>query len=78
MESTSIIDLEGVSALHRVVKELYATDVALHLARTKEEILDILERDGVLDTLGRDHLFDHIHEAVETAIARNAGGERTF
>ena len=77
MESTSIIDLEGADALHRVVKELNATGVDLHLARTKEEILDILEQDGVLDTLGRDRLFDHVHEAVEVASARNADRENT-
>ncbi len=78
MESTSIIDLEGASALHTAVKELYATDVTLHLARIKEEIQDVLEQDGVLDTLGRDCLFDHVHDAVEVAIARNAGRDNTF
>ncbi|MCP4166891.1 MAG: SulP family inorganic anion transporter [Chloroflexi bacterium] len=71
MESTSIIDLEGVDALHRVVKELNANNVDFHLVRTKEEILEVLEQDGVLDTLGRDSLFDHVHEAVEVACARN-------
>ena len=65
MESTNIIDLEGSDALHEVVKELRAADVELHLARTKPEILEVLEQDGVLDTLGRDRIRDHVHEAVE-------------
>lgn len=67
MESTNIIDLEGSDALHKVVKELGAANVELHLARTKPEILKILEQDGVLDTLGRDRVRDHVHEAVEAA-----------
>jgi SulP family sulfate permease len=67
MESTNIIDLEGSDALHKVVKELQAANVELHLARTKPEILKMLEQDGVLDTLGRDRLRDHVHEAVEAA-----------
>jgi MFS superfamily sulfate permease-like transporter len=65
MEGTNIIDLEGCDALHKVVVELRAANVELHLARTKPEILKTLEKDGVLDTLGRERLFDYVHEAVE-------------
>lgn len=65
MESTNIIDLEGSDALRKVVQELRAANVELHLARTKPEILEVLEQDGVLDTLGRDRIRDHVHEAVE-------------
>ena len=75
MESTNIIDLEGSDALHEVVVELRAANVKLHLARTKPEILKTLEQDGVLDTLGRDRLHDHVHQAVEATGTRHAGEE---
>ena len=80
MESTNIIDLEGSDALHKVVKELSSADVELHLARTKPEIMKVLEQDGVLDTLGRDRIRDHVHEAVEaiqmsTVATRQANDE---
>jgi MFS superfamily sulfate permease-like transporter len=65
MEGTNIIDLEGSDALHEVLKELRAIGIELHLARTKDEIEDRLERHGVLETLGRERLFDYVHEAVE-------------
>jgi high affinity sulfate transporter 1 len=65
MEGTNIIDLEGSDALHEVILELKDTGVELCLARTKAEIVTILEQDGVLESLGRDRLFDHVHEAVE-------------
>lgn len=65
MESTNIIDLEGSDALHMVAKELEDAGIELHLTRTKQEILEMLDQDGVLDTIGRHRLRDYIHEAVE-------------
>jgi high affinity sulfate transporter 1 len=65
MEGTNIIDLEGSDALHDVVKQLRAAGIELHLVRIKAGILETLEKDGVLDTLGRERLFDYVHEAVE-------------
>jgi MFS superfamily sulfate permease-like transporter len=78
MEGTNIIDLEGSDALHEVVVELKDTDIQLCLARTKAEIVETLEQDGVLDTLGREYLFDHVHEAVEAIRASTADGEQTM
>jgi MFS superfamily sulfate permease-like transporter len=69
MEGTNIIDLEGSDALHGVVKELRAMGIELHLARIKDEIFDRLQQDGVLDTLGRERLFDYVHEAVEALMS---------
>lgn len=71
MEGTNIVDLEGSDALHEVVVELKDTGVDFYLARTKSEIVKTLEQDGVLDTLGRKYLFDHVHEAVEAITARS-------
>jgi len=65
MESTNIIDLEGSEAILMVVKELQSVDIELHLVRIKQEILEILEKDGVIDAVGRDRLRDYVHEAVE-------------
>ncbi|GAG68712.1 unnamed protein product, partial [marine sediment metagenome] len=65
MESTNIIDLEGSDALHMMAKELEDAGIELHLTRTKQEILEMLDQDGVLDTIGRHRLRDYIHEAVE-------------
>jgi MFS superfamily sulfate permease-like transporter len=65
LEGTNIIDLEGSDALHDVLKELRAMDIQLHLARIKVSVLEMLEQDGVLATLGPDRSFDYVHEAVE-------------
>jgi MFS superfamily sulfate permease-like transporter len=73
MEGTNIIDLEGADTLHQVAKELKATGIKFHLTRTKAGILEKLEQGGVLATLGRDHLHDYVHEAVEAARSRRVG-----
>jgi MFS superfamily sulfate permease-like transporter len=81
LEGTNIIDLEGSDALHNVVKELGAAGIDFHLVRIKEGVLETLEKDGVLETLGPERLFDYVHEAVEAARSQtidrnNKEGER--
>ncbi len=68
MEGTNIIDLEGSDVLHDVLEELQSTGIELHLARTKVGIVDSMERHGILDALGRERLFDYVHEAVEALL----------
>ena len=75
MEGTNIIDLEGSDALHQVLVELRATGIELHLARTKDGIVDRMEQHGVLGTLGRNRLFDYVHEAVEALMGKARPGE---
>ena len=40
-------------------------DIRVRLARVKPAVLGVLERDGVLDVLGEDHVHDDVHQAVQ-------------
>lgn len=68
MESCDIIDLEGSEELEDVVKELKESGIEFYMARTKKGIKQILEKDGVIDVIGSDHLYDHVYEAVDEAL----------
>jgi len=68
MESCSIIDLEGSDELETVVKELKESKIDFYMARTKTDIRQTLQHDGVLDTIGADHLYNHVYDAVDTAL----------
>ena len=45
------------------------------MGRIKTKIKEMPEQDGVLDTPGRDHLFGHVHEAVEAIRTTTADEE---
>lgn len=64
LESTDIIDLEGSDELHAAAKELKALNIEFRLARTKTAVKNILQQDGVVDTIGQDHFDAHVYEAV--------------
>lgn len=64
------IDSTGAHTLLEVIEDCRRNDVDLYLAGVKGPVRDALERAGVLDVLGRDHLFHEVHNAVDTATRR--------
>ena len=39
--------------------------VEIHLARVKHEVMALLEKDGVDQNIGRDHIHNKVFEAVQ-------------
>jgi len=56
---------EAESEVSAIILDMETVDIELHLVRIKQEILEFLEKDGVIDAVGRDRLRDYVHEAVE-------------
>lgn len=65
MEGVDFMDIEGADALKKVANNGRALGIDLHLARVKDRVLDILQRDGVVDVIGADRIHPDIDEAVK-------------
>jgi SulP family sulfate permease len=64
MEGVDFIDTEGADALKEIANAGRDQNVDLRLARVKEQVIDVLERDGVTDLIGA----DSIHADIATAV----------
>ena len=60
------VDSQGSASLGEMVELARNNGIRVRLARVKPGVLAVLERDGVLDVLGEDHVHDDVHQAVET------------
>jgi len=71
MEGVDFIDTEGADILAKIAKAGQDVGVDLHLARVKPQVIEILQRDGVVDLLGSDHIHDDIAAAVEIHLRKH-------
>ena len=74
MEGVDYIDLEGSDMLGEITKDMKNIGITIHLARLKQAVRSMLERDGVDRIIGRDHIHDRVFGAVETITAMMAAG----
>jgi anti-anti-sigma factor len=73
-----VLDCEGINFLDSqgsaTVDDIHAlceqADVTLRLARVKPAVREVLERDGTIGRIGRDHLHGNVHRAVESQLGR--------
>lgn len=61
----SFIDSEGSAELGEIASLARENGIALRLARVKPAVIEILDRDGVLDTIGSDNIYDSVNQAAE-------------
>jgi len=59
------VDSQGSAKVREIVELAEAAGITLRFARVKPEILTVLERDGVLDRIGKDRIHGNIDRAVE-------------
>jgi len=62
------IDSEGSAQLRELVELTRENDVSVRLARVKPVVLEVLARDGVLDTIGLDHIHEDVSRAVDAEL----------
>lgn len=60
----NFVDSQGVSQLAAISRLAGEVGVELRLARVKIGVAEVLDRDGVLDLIGRDHLHGNVDQAV--------------
>jgi sulfate permease, SulP family len=79
LEGVNFIDAQGSAKLTEIHELVEADGVTLRLTRVKPRVLAVLEADGVVERLGRDHIHGNVHRAVEAQLAADAkaAGART-
>lgn len=66
MEGVDYIDAEGADAVREIAQAGLDHGIDLHLARVEASVLDVLERDHVIDLIGAGHVHDNIAAAVQS------------
>ena len=64
LEGVNFIDVEGADVIKKIAQTGAAHHVDLHLVNLKSAVTNILEKDGVIDLVGTDHIHDNIPIAV--------------
>ncbi|MBT8363072.1 MAG: sulfate permease [Deltaproteobacteria bacterium] len=64
MESVNYLDLEGSDMLKEIAENMKGAGVKIHLARVKHEVMEMLEKDGVDQIIGHDHIHSKVGAAV--------------
>ena len=65
LEGVNFVDAQGAAKLGEIWGFTEADGLTLRLARVKPQVLDVLEAEGLLDRIGRDHVHGNVHRAVE-------------
>ena len=66
MSGVNFVDLAGAEALVQMSKRWRDRGGGLYLIRVKDRVMEILERGGYIDEIGRDHVFDSKTDALRT------------
>ncbi len=69
LEAVSFIDSQGAEQLSQIHELVHAKGATLRITRVKPHVLAVLQRDGVIDLIGADHLHGNVHRAVEAQLA---------
>ena len=72
LEAVAFIDSQGSEQLSQIHELVETSGVTLRLARVKPPVLAVLQRDGVIDRIGADHVHGNVHRAVEAQRAPSA------
>ena len=67
MRGVPAIDASAVNVLESLVKKCKDTGVFLILSHVNEQPMKVLEKDGLVDRIGRENLCPHIDAALERA-----------
>jgi anti-anti-sigma factor len=64
LEGVNYIDLEGSDMLAEIAMNMRTVGVGIHLARVKNAVMEMLEKDGVDQIVGHDHIHDKVGDGV--------------
>ena len=68
-ESVAFIDSQGAEQLSEIHGLVAGQGATLRLARVKPPVLAVLQRDGIVDLIGADHVHGNVGRAVEAQLA---------
>ena len=78
MEGVNFIDAEGADMIKKLAQTGLDSNIDLHLTRVKKPVMDILQRDGVIDLVGSDHIHDSVIAAVATHLKKYPSEDEQF
>ena len=64
-EGINFIDSQGSAEVQELARLVTEAGVSFRLARVKSAVAAVLERDGVLESLGRERVHAGVHQAIE-------------
>ena len=67
-EGINFLDSQGSATIDDLLVLCRQADVTLRLARVKPAVRAVLEREGVTERLGADHIHGNVHRAVEAQL----------
>jgi SulP family sulfate permease len=70
-EAITSVDSTAEAMLRDLLDQLRERGVGLWLARPKKPLRDFLERTGLLDEIGRDHVYPRVSDAVDAYLAED-------
>jgi sulfate permease, SulP family len=69
-QSVNFIDSQGAGKLVDIADYLHANDVSFRMARVKPRVIEVLERDGLIQRIGPANFHLDVNEAVEAYLAQ--------
>jgi len=72
LEGVDFVDSQGAAKLAELYGVAKTDGVALRLAHVKPQVLDVLDADGMVATLGADRIHGNVDEAIEAQLAEDA------
>ena len=72
-EGVDFIDSQGSATISDIIGLAQARNIDVRLARLKPAVLEVLERDGVIEQLGKDHVHPNLYEAAADRIGEADG-----
>ena len=64
LQATARLDIDSLEMLTELLTELKAKDIELLLASVRAPVRDMLQRSGLADTIGKQHIFLSVEEGV--------------
>jgi anti-anti-sigma factor len=72
-EGINFVDSQGSAKMAEIARLAEDSGLTLRLARVKPAVAATLERDGVLERIGSDHIHGNVYRAVQAATAAKTG-----
>ncbi len=69
LEGVDFIDAQGAAKLTEIKQLMDVDSVALRLARVKPNVLEVIQADGIVETIGEDHIHGNVNRAIEAQLA---------
>ncbi len=72
LEGVDLVDSQGAAKLAEILAFTESMEIELRLARVKPAVAAVLEKDGVLGRIGKDHIHGNVHRAVQAQLAADS------